>query len=138
MMPDDEAFRAALREVLSRSGRSMRQLSAAMGRDPGYMAALLDPTRPSRARPTPADLLAASDATGIPFVELLRSLWGIDPERLAAELGGLGVGIASLLGRDRFDTLSDAQRQEVVDFVEFLGTRRSTHAGSARPQGSRR
>lgn len=138
VMPDDQAFRTALREVLSRSGRSMRQLSAAMGRDPGYIAALLDPTRPSRARPTPADLLAASDATGIPFVELLRSLWGIDPERLAVELSGLGAGIASLVGRERFDTLSDAERREVVDYVEFLEARRPDHARRAsRPQRRR-
>ncbi len=82
MPPDDEEFRAAVRDVLERSGLSMRALSAAMGRDTGYIAALLDPTRPSRARPTPADLLAASDATGITFVELLESTWGI--ERLEA------------------------------------------------------
>ena len=71
MPPDEEQFRAAMRDVLARSGLSMRALSAAMGRDPGYIAALLDPSRPSRARPTPADLVAASDATGIAFVELL-------------------------------------------------------------------
>jgi hypothetical protein len=63
-----------------------------MGRDPGYIAAILDPTRPSRARPTPADLIRASDATGIAFVELLESLWGIERSRLADELGHLGFG----------------------------------------------
>ena len=57
MPPNDEEFRAALRDVLVRSGLSMRALSAALGRDPGYVAALLDPSRPSRARPTPVDLL---------------------------------------------------------------------------------
>jgi hypothetical protein len=66
MLTDDE-FRARLRDVLERSGRSMRALNAAFGRDQGYVAARLDPSRPSRARPTPADLLRASDATGIPF-----------------------------------------------------------------------
>ena len=76
MPPHEEKFRAALRDVLERSGLSMRALSAVMGRDPGYVAALLDPTRPSRARPTPADLVAASDATGIAFVELLESPLG--------------------------------------------------------------
>jgi hypothetical protein len=35
MPPDEEQFRAALRDVLARSGLSMRALSAAMGRDPG-------------------------------------------------------------------------------------------------------
>lgn len=130
---DDEAFRAALRVVLERSGRSMRSLSAAMGRDPGYVAALLDPSRPSRARPTPSDLVGASDATGVPFVALLEALWGIDPDRLAGELTTLGVGIASLVGRERFDALSDAERGEVVDYVEFLATRRLDRARKIRP-----
>jgi lambda repressor-like predicted transcriptional regulator len=71
-MPPDDEFRAAIRELLARSGLSMRALSAAMGRDTGYIAALLDPSRPSRARLTPADLLAASDATGVTFVEPRR------------------------------------------------------------------
>ena len=92
MPPNDDEFRAALRDILTRSGISMRGLSAAMGRDPGYVAALLDPSRPSRARPTPADLLRASDVTGIAFVELLESLWGIPLSRLAGELARLGVG----------------------------------------------
>jgi hypothetical protein len=121
MALDDEAFRAALREVLDRSGRSMRGLSAAMGRDPGYVAALLDPTRPSRARPTPADLLAASDAAGIPFVELLEALWDIEPRRIADELAALGSGgplVSSL------DGLTDQERAEVATFVAYLVSRR--------------
>src|SRR5450759_3977320 len=91
MLTDDE-FRARLRDILGRSGLSMRALSAALGRDPGYVAALLDPSRPSRASPTPADLLRASDGTGIPFVELLEALWGVEPQRLADELAVLGPG----------------------------------------------
>jgi hypothetical protein len=106
----------------------MRALSAAMGRDTGYIAALLDPTRPSRARPSPADLLAASDATGITFVELLESLWGIKGSRLADELGRLGVGGS---GEGAFYRLSDEQRREVGDFADFLasrgGRRRRSH-----------
>jgi transcriptional regulator with XRE-family HTH domain len=120
MPPDEEQFRAAIREVLDRSGLSMRALSAAMGRDPGYIAALLDPSRPSRARPTPADLLAASDATGITFVELLESLWGIGSTRLADEIGRLGVGGT---GEGAFYRLGDAGRREVADFAEFLASR---------------
>ncbi len=113
----DDEFRARLREVLARSGRSMRGLSAALGRDPGYIAALLDPTRPSRARPTPADLLRASDATGISFVELLEVLWGIDRSRLADELTALGV----LRSSDRrLDRLSETERVEVADFIAFV------------------
>ena len=95
MPPTDDEFRARLRDVLTRSGLSMRALSAVLGRDPGYVAALLDPSRPSRARPTPADLLRASDATGIPFVELLEALWGIESTRLADELALLGLGGSS-------------------------------------------
>jgi hypothetical protein len=70
----------------------MRALSAALGRDPGYVAALLDPSRPSRARPTPADLIRARDATGLALVELLESLWGIERARLAGELSGMAGG----------------------------------------------
>ena len=127
MLTDDE-FRARLREVLARSGLSMRALSAAMGRDPGYVAALLDPSRPSRARPTPADLLRASEATGVPFVELLETLWGIEPLRLADELKRLGLGGSA---DTRLAGLSDAERAEVGDFGDFLVAR---HRRDARPQ----
>ena len=127
MLTDDE-FRARLRDVLARSGFSMRALSAAMGRDPGYVAALLDPSRPSRARPSPTDLLRASDATGIPFVELLAGLWGIDQTRLANELTALGLGDTA---DTRLAGLSEAERAEVGDFVDFLVTR---HPRRARPQ----
>ena len=129
MPPDDDEFRAAIRDVLERSGLSMRALSAAMGRDPGYIAALLDPTRPSRARPTPADLLAASDATGIAFVELLESLWGIPSSRLAEELVGLGVGGS---GQGSLDRLTDVERTSVADYVAFLSAR---HTGPGHRRG---
>jgi hypothetical protein len=49
--PHDDEFRGALRDVLERSGLSMRALSAAMGRDPGYVASLLDPSRPTWSSP---------------------------------------------------------------------------------------
>ena len=119
MLTDDE-FRARLRDVLERSGRSMRALSAALGRDPGYVAALLDPSRPSRARPTPADLVRASDATGIPFVELLEALWDIEPQRLADELAGLGLGTPS---EGQLAALSEAERASVAEYVAFLAGR---------------
>lgn len=86
MQLDDDTFRARLRAVVDRTGLSLRQLSLAMERDQGYLAALLDPSRPSRARPTPDDLIHLSDATGIAFVELLELLWGIDRARMATEL----------------------------------------------------
>ena len=128
MLTDDE-FRGRLRDVLGRSGLSMRALSAAFGRDPGYVAALLDPSRPSRARPTPADLLRASDATGIPFVELLAALWGIEPSRLADELAGLGLGGPS---DGQLAALSEEERRSVAAYVAFLAGRhrsRARHVG---------
>jgi hypothetical protein len=133
--PNDDEFRSALRELLARSGLSMRALSAAMGRDTGYVASLLDPSRPSRARPTPADMLAASDATGIPFVELLERLWGIDPSRLAGEFAELGVGP---LPDERLGMLNEAERASVADYVAFLAARHGRRrafrsSGSVRP-----
>jgi transcriptional regulator with XRE-family HTH domain len=123
----DDAFRTRLRALLERSGRSGRALSAAFGRDPGYVQSLLDRTRPSRARPTPADLLRASDATGIPFVELLELLWDIPPERLAQELVALGIGGAA---DARLAQLSEEERRSVADFVAFLASRhRHRHRG---------
>jgi transcriptional regulator with XRE-family HTH domain len=130
MPPDDDELRAAIRDILERSGLSMRALSAAMGRDTGYIAALLDPSRPSRARPTPADLLAASDATGITFVELLESTWGIKGSRLADELGRLGVAGS---GEGSFDRLSESERILMADFIAFLAARHSRREGRRRP-----
>jgi len=126
MLTEDE-FRARLRDVLARSELSMRALSAALGRDPGYVAALLDPSRPSRARPTPADLVRASDATGIPFVELLEALWEVEPQRLVDELAALGLGASS---DPRLAGLTEAESAEVRDFVAFLAARHR----KARPQ----
>ena len=131
---DDTDFRSRFRDVLARSGRSMRALSAALGRDPGYVAALLDPDRPSRARPTPADLVRASDATGIPFVELLEGLWAIPAARLADELGQLGVG--GPLG-DQLACLTPAERTSVAEFAAFLAARHEQRgvAGAADRRG---
>jgi len=119
-MLDDETFRGRLREVVTRSGLSRRAASLAMGRDVGYVAALLDPRRASRARPTPGDMLRLSDATGISFVELLELLWGVSRERLAMELAGLGMG-GSL--EEGLAGLSDEERRSVADFAAFLLSR---------------
>jgi transcriptional regulator with XRE-family HTH domain len=116
----DDVFRDRLREVLERTGCSMRQLSGAFGRDSGYVQSLLDASRPSRARPTPSDMLRASDATSIPFVELLELLWGVPPSRLAEELGRLGVAGAL---DPRVAALSDAERASVSDYIAFLAAR---------------
>ena len=119
-MLSDAEFRVRLRGMLDRSGQSMRGLSSAMGRDPGYVAALLDPDRPSRARPTPSDLVAASDATGIPLVEWLRELWNVDPARVAREIREMGVGSSR---DERLDGLSIADLQLVLALVASLRAR---------------
>ena len=118
-MPElsDADFRARLRDLVDRSGLSMRRLSAAMGRDPGYVAALLDPDRPSRSRPTPADLVAASDATGIPLVEWLREVWDIEPTRLASELQDLGI---SPTLDERLAAVPFAERRLVLSLIDSL------------------
>lgn len=115
---DDEAFRAALRDVVARAGRSLRALSLAMGRDPGYLAALLDPSRPSRARPSPDDLVRLSDATGIPLVELFEALWGIPIHRFADELENVGLPRSRARGGDV--ELSAEDRRMVNEFARFL------------------
>lgn len=130
----DEAFRSALRGVLARSGRSMRGLSAAMGRDPGYVGALLDPSRPSRARPTPADLARASDATGLPLVELLEALWAISPGRLATELVGLGLVVGAEADAAG---LSPAHRRLVGELVAALARSGPQPRRSARTRRGR-
>jgi hypothetical protein len=129
----DEA-RAAIRDVLARSGLSMRALSAAMGRDADFVAAFLDPRRATRARPTPEDLLAASDATGIPLVDLLDAVWGIPPGRLAEELGAWGRGpLAEALAR-----LAPAERGEVADFAAFLAGRQGAPTAAQGPRAALR
>jgi transcriptional regulator with XRE-family HTH domain len=111
----DEA-RQAIRDVLGATGLSMRAVSAAMGRDADYVAAFLDPRRRTRARPTPDDLVGLSDATGVPFVELLDRVWGITPGRLAAELTSVGQAeFAAALAR-----LTEAERAQVTDYARFL------------------
>ena len=131
MEPTDDAFRDALRALLGRTRLSARALSSAMGRDPGYVSALLDPARPSRARPTPADLLRASDATGMPLVDLLELLWAIPRERVMAELSGrtLDAAVAGL-------TMSE--RELVGDLITFLERRRDALGGPSHPERPRR
>jgi hypothetical protein len=124
--PSDEEFRTSLRAMLKRSGRSMRQLSASFGRDPGYVAALLDPSRKSRARPTPADLVAVADATGIPFTVWLSELWAIDPVRLADELAAMGVtGSVD----QRLEGLLPAERALVAQLIDTLAVGRAGRQG---------
>ena len=125
-MLDDAMFRERLAALLARTGLSQRGLSAAFGRDPGYVQALLDPSRPSRARPTPDDLVRAADATGIPLVQFLEALWGIDPARLAGEVGALGMGSGF---EGALAALGEPERTLVVDFVAFLAGRHARARG---------
>jgi transcriptional regulator with XRE-family HTH domain len=119
MTPPTDAFRANLRALVARSGLSMRAFSAALGRDAGYVGSLLDPERPARARPTPTDLLRASDALGIPFTELLELLWDVPRARISAELARDGIGVLPELGFG----LSDADRASLADYAAYLGAR---------------
>ena len=119
-MLDDETFRTRLQALLTQTGRSQRALSAAFGRDPTYVQALLDPTRPGRARPTPADLLRCADATGLPLVDLLERLWDVPPQRLAQECAERGLGATP---EARREGLSDEERRSVADYVAFLASR---------------
>ena len=96
---------------------SNRQLSLAMGRDAGYVSALLDPSRPSRARPTPTDLEQLSDATGIPLVQLLERIWGIASSRLAEEVS---QGEISGALRERIPDLTDEEMNDVVGYVDYV------------------
>jgi transcriptional regulator with XRE-family HTH domain len=125
VQPTVEQVRAELREVLARTGLSMRQLSLAMGRDPGYVAAFLDASRPSRAVPTPEDLRRLSDQTGIPLVRLLERFWGIPPQRLAKDLEQLSITFSP---DDRLSKLTDAELNEVLDFAGYLVERRPQHS----------
>jgi transcriptional regulator with XRE-family HTH domain len=115
--PTIDQVRTELREILETSGMSNRQLSLAMGRDTGYVSALLDPSRPSRARPTPADLERLSDATNIPLTNLLERVWGISSSRLAEELSR---GELSKTVRDRIPDLTDDEMRDVVGYVDYV------------------
>jgi len=95
----------------------MRALSAAMRRDPGYVADLVGSARPSRARPTPEDMVAASDATGIPLVELLELFWAIPAQRLADEVTRLGLAGPSGPG---LEGITARERATLGDFTAFL------------------
>lgn len=124
MQPTLEQVRAEMREILARTGLSMRQLSLTMGRDAGYVAALVDESRPSRAVPTPADLQRLSDHTGIALVHLLERFWGVSPRRLADDLTRLSI---RFIEDNRLSQLTDAELNQVLEFAGYLvRTRRQT------------
>jgi transcriptional regulator with XRE-family HTH domain len=117
VQPTVDQVRAEMREILKRTGLSMRQLSLAMGRDAGYVAALIDESRPSRAMPTPADLQCLSDHTGIALVHLLERFWGVAPRRLADDLNKLSIRFEE---DNRLSQLTDAELDQVLEFAGYL------------------
>ena len=112
--------------LLESTGMSRRQLSLAMGRDAGYVSALLDEKRHPRATPTPADLTRLSDETGIPFAELLERFWGIPAQRLADDLPELSVRFSQ---DERLSQLTADELREVLDFAGYLIDRRQRSMG---------
>jgi transcriptional regulator with XRE-family HTH domain len=118
--------RDELRRISETTGLSNRQLSLAMGRDAGYVSALLDPSRPSRARPTAADLERLSGATGIPLTQLLEGIWGIAGSRLADEMSR--GELAGTL-RKRIPDLTDDEMVDVIGYVDYVIRRRPGRGG---------
>src|SRR5689334_18073850 len=112
---DDDEFRVRLQGLADEVGLSYRQLSGAFGRDAGYVGALLDPRRANRARPTPDDLLRASEALGLSFLDLLERLWGIPPVALGPD--ALVESAVARLSRD--------ERDEILRYINFMMTRRT-------------
>ena len=121
MEPTIDQVRDELRGMLETAGMSNRQLSLAMGRDAGYVSALLDPSRPSRARPTPADLERLSDASGIPLTRLLERIWGIASSRLAEEMSR--GELAGSIG-EHMPELTDDEMRDVVSYADYVINKR--------------
>ena len=124
--PAIERVREELRNILETTGMSNRQLSLAMGRDAGYVSALLDPSRPSRARPTPTDLERLSDATGISLVNLLERIWGIPTSRLVEEVSRSELSESM---RRRIPDLTDDEMSDVVGYVDYVIRKRDAGEG---------
>ncbi len=97
-----------------------------MGRDAGYVSALLDPSRPSRARPNPADLERLSNATGISLTSLLERIWGVSSSRLAEDASR---GELSMTLRERIPDLTDDEMRDVVGYVDYVIRKRDGGGG---------
>lgn len=121
MDPTDDQVRVEMHWLLESTRMSRRQLSLAMGRDPGYVSAFLDEKRHPRATPTPSDLARLSDETGIPFTDLLERFWSIPAQRLADDLSQLSVRFSE---DERLSKLTADELREVLDFAGYLLDRR--------------
>jgi len=118
-MPDVEGFQAYLRERLSETGVSMRGLSLAMGRDPAYVAQLLD-QRPRRLRalPTPDELRRAAPLLRVSLVDLLDAAYGITRAELEKELGTMAAHTGACAGE--LAGLTPRQMEEVMSFIAYV------------------
>lgn len=112
-----ERFRRYLRQRLAETGVPMRRLARAMGRDPAYIAQLLDPP-PGRRRalPAPDELRRAAPVLGVPLLELLEVAYGITRADLDLDDGAAeGDEWAAAL-----EGLTSGQREQVRAFAAFL------------------
>lgn len=112
-------FQIYLRRRLQETGVSMRSLSLAMGRDPAYVAQLLDPPhgRP-RALPPPDELKLAAPLLGVPLLELLDVAYGITRADLEDELVTMARHQNAWI--DAMEGLTVAQREQVLTFAAFV------------------
>lgn len=120
-------LRAYLRRKMHQARVSMRALSLALGRDPSYIAQLLDP-RQRRALPTPAELQLVASLLDAPFGELLELTWGVRIADLCAELLAGGPHPDPLEGA--LAGLSAAEQAEIAEFAAFLKWRRADRAAA--------
>jgi len=123
MREQTERFRAYLRERLQATGVSKRKLSLAMGRDPSYVAQLLDPPRTGpRALPSPAELRKAAPLLGVPLMELIEHAWGITRVELEVDLQAIAAHQGTWAA-DLFE-LNAVERAEVLNFIAFTKAKR--------------
>jgi len=123
-------FQDYLRRQLKESGMSMRALSLAMGRDPSYVAQLLDPPpNRSRALPSPDELRLAAPLLGVPLVELLEQAYGITRVELEAELNTMAAHTGACA--DELSDLTTVEREEVLDFVAYVKSKREVRRRDA-------
>jgi hypothetical protein len=116
-------FRDYLRQRLKETGAPMRALSIAMGRDPSYVAQLLDPPSDrSRALPSPDELRLAAPLLKVPLVELLEHAYGISRAELEAELNTMAAHTGACA--DELSDLTTAEREEVLNFVAYVKSKR--------------
>jgi hypothetical protein len=97
----------------------MRRLSAALGRDEGYVGQLLDPKHAKgRALPTPDELRAAAPLLGVRFAKLLEVVWSISPQDVQPDLQTSAPLREAWV--EALDGLAPSQREQALAFARFL------------------